>query len=415
MCTRRFLGVVERDCENPNSGVVQVVKGDSSNAWELFAHLPLIRTHLGKGLSSNVTLKEMYLGNRRLLGTLKGADVEHFMQLLLQDRNPQYIDFLLSICICDDEPLPSNQELVCEQLLNLNAHLLPTCQVEAARESGELRLGVHLPGAKDQHGRDFWIDVCKFTETREWRAGEGVRDLASQIMVTAFGELNDQQKLFRYFVRCTNLFSKLALGRNQKALSLLLRNPNLQGLVSYNNILDVMKSDNVPALVRARFVTMMVLLFIPTTLSPLSVCVTVRLCAWIRVRTCKHTLDRCSHTHTCIRWLGARPTCKHARTHTYSCTCISIATPRRRGPKFCTPAPGPRSRQSRPTLQHSRRRLPRPNCRCAQQAFRISRISCWICCRGSAGQRTLRANERRWITRHSVSWSSCSRSSSSAT
>ena len=178
MCTRRFLGV-ERDCENPNSGVVQVVKGDSSNAWELFAHLPLIRTHLGKGLSSNVTLKEMYLGNRRLLGTLKGADVEHFMQLLLQDRNPQYIDFLLSICICDDEPLPSNQELVCEQLLNLNAHLLPTCQVEAARESGELRLGIHLPGAKDQHGRDFWIDVCKFTETREWRAGEGVRDLGN--------------------------------------------------------------------------------------------------------------------------------------------------------------------------------------------------------------------------------------------
>ena len=148
MCTRRFLGVVERDCENPNSGVVQVVKGDSSNAWELFAHLPLIRTHLGKGLSSNVTLKEMYLGNRRLLGTLKGADVEHFMQLLLQDRNPQYIDFLLSICICDDEPLPSNQELVCEQLLNLNAHLLPTCQVEAARESGELAPG--HPSARRQ-------------------------------------------------------------------------------------------------------------------------------------------------------------------------------------------------------------------------------------------------------------------------
>ena len=45
--------------------------------------------------------------------------------------------------------------------------------------------------------------------------------------------------------------------------------------------LIAVKSDNVPALVRARFVTMMVLLFIPTTLSPPSVCVTVRLGAWI--------------------------------------------------------------------------------------------------------------------------------------
>jgi hypothetical protein len=45
----------------------QLVKQDDCNAWELYSHVDLIKSHLGKGLSCNVTLKEMYLGKRRLL------------------------------------------------------------------------------------------------------------------------------------------------------------------------------------------------------------------------------------------------------------------------------------------------------------------------------------------------------------
>ena len=46
---------------------MQLVKQDDCNAWELYSHVDLIKSHLGKGLSCNVTLKEMYLGKRRLL------------------------------------------------------------------------------------------------------------------------------------------------------------------------------------------------------------------------------------------------------------------------------------------------------------------------------------------------------------
>jgi hypothetical protein len=64
----------------------------------------------------------------------------------------------------------------------------------------------------------------------------------------------------RYFIRCTNLFSKLALGRNQKALGFLLNNPRF--CFSYEGIFAVLKSDSIPALVRARFMTLMLRLFI---------------------------------------------------------------------------------------------------------------------------------------------------------
>jgi hypothetical protein len=52
--------------------------------------------------------------------------------------------------------------MICELLLNRNSHLLPTCRIEEGAKGA--RLGIHLPGTRDQHGNDFWIDVAKFGE-----------------------------------------------------------------------------------------------------------------------------------------------------------------------------------------------------------------------------------------------------------
>ena len=79
----------------------QMAKGDSRNSWALYQWLDLIKSHLGKGLSTNVTLKEMYLEKRQLLKKIQKADIEQFMQLLKDVKDPCYIDFLLSICTCE--------------------------------------------------------------------------------------------------------------------------------------------------------------------------------------------------------------------------------------------------------------------------------------------------------------------------
>ena len=79
----------------------QMAKGDSRNSWALYQWLDLIKSHLGKGLSTNVTLKEMYLEKRQLLKKIQKADIEQFMQLLKDVKDPRYIDFLLSICTCE--------------------------------------------------------------------------------------------------------------------------------------------------------------------------------------------------------------------------------------------------------------------------------------------------------------------------
>jgi len=88
-------------------------------------------------------------------------------------------------------------------------------------------------------------------------------------MNTPTTKLNAQQKLFRYFIRCTNLYGKLALGRNQTALGLLLKNDRFA--FSYDDIFQTMSNNSLPPLVRARFCTLMLRLYVdrdPQTSKP---------------------------------------------------------------------------------------------------------------------------------------------------
>ena len=241
-------------------------KGDMRNSWELFSHVEMIKSHLGKGLASNVTLKEMYVGKRRLLNKIKLPDVQQFMGLLNEIKDPRYIDFLLSISTVGEDPLPANQMMISELLLNRNVHLLPTIRVDDSGKKG-IRLGIHIPGSRDQHGNDFWIDVGKFG-AKVWHGGHQ-RDLASQILISPFSELNEQQKLLRYFLRCTNLFGRLVLGRNQTAIGLLLNNTRF--CFNYDDIFKIICDDGIPALVRARFMSLMLRMYVdrdPQTSKP---------------------------------------------------------------------------------------------------------------------------------------------------
>jgi hypothetical protein len=159
---------------------------------------------------------------------------------------------------CAGEPLPSIQGLVCEQLLALNNLFLPTCKVEAKQT--RRRLGIHLPGTYDkQTGSEFWIDIGVFCGPAIYRNGQAF-DVASLIMSMPTSVLNEQQKLFRYFIRCISLYGKLALGRNQTALGLLLKNPRFSLL--YDDIYQTISNENLPPLVRAKYFTLMLRLYV---------------------------------------------------------------------------------------------------------------------------------------------------------
>lgn len=140
--------------------------------------------------------------------------------LLRQGKDARFIDFLQTVCRCDGHPVPQNQNLVCHQLLEKNGDLLPRVRVETGGErGGHTRVGIWLPGTTDEHGKEFWIDVAKFRSMA--MRGERNQDLCSHIMESSWSDLDGQQRVVRYFVRCLELFSSLVLGRYQVRFHLL--------------------------------------------------------------------------------------------------------------------------------------------------------------------------------------------------
>ena len=86
----------------------QMAKENLRNSRVLYTHLNLFRSHLGRGVLVTPTLKEIFAGKRELIKLIDKSLIDQFIQLLLKDKAPQYIDFLMSVCTCP-EPQPAVQ------------------------------------------------------------------------------------------------------------------------------------------------------------------------------------------------------------------------------------------------------------------------------------------------------------------
>ena len=60
----------------------QMCKEDLVNSRALYAHLPVLRSHLGKGILCTPTIKEIFAGKRELLGLIDADLIDHFVALL---------------------------------------------------------------------------------------------------------------------------------------------------------------------------------------------------------------------------------------------------------------------------------------------------------------------------------------------
>ena len=234
----------------------QIVKGNLRNARALHKHLDTLRKHLGKGILVTPTIKEIFAGKRELLILITEEVIDHFIHLLKVDKAPQYIDFLMSICTCP-EPLAKVQAMVADRLLVRHPELLPNVRMES--KDGQVSMLINVPGTKDEiHNGDLWLDMAAYKATKEVRGRK--QDYVGWIMKATLSELSQKEKIMRYFIRCSNLYSKLATGRNQASLRALICSPVLS--LSYQQILSVCKAAHLPYLLRARYFTIMSKLYV---------------------------------------------------------------------------------------------------------------------------------------------------------
>ena len=231
----------------------QTIRENITNCKRLYLHVDTILSHLGKGLSCMQVVKELFIEKSDLISKITKNQIEKIVHLLDEIKDPRYIDFMLNICTCNSVAMTRVQGYITQSLLIENKHHLPQFKIDG----GTLLLSIkHKDGdILSETGDEWrgWTDISKFK--RQVERGGKWRDYASEIMSKSFESLQPQEKKFRYFVRCTNLFGKLALGRNQNALRALLFNETLS--LSYAEVLTIMRMECLPLLVRARFTTLM--------------------------------------------------------------------------------------------------------------------------------------------------------------
>jgi len=213
-------------------------------------------------MSCTVTLKEIFLNKRRLLTEVRPDLIDQVMSLLEDARDPRYIDFLLSICTADGGPMPAIQRLICEALVRSASRLLPIFSV--SRTEAGFSVAITVPGTR-LDPTTIHIDLANFDDSKQVMG----RDFASHILTAPFGELSRTQKAFRYAVRCINLYGKLCVGRNQDALTFFLTSPAMPW--KYDTLLELLREEKLPALLRARLTTLMLDLYVdrdPQTSKP---------------------------------------------------------------------------------------------------------------------------------------------------
>ena len=60
----------------------QMCKEDLVNSRTLYFHLPVLRSHLGKGILCTPTIKEIFAGKREMLNKIDVDLIDHFVALL---------------------------------------------------------------------------------------------------------------------------------------------------------------------------------------------------------------------------------------------------------------------------------------------------------------------------------------------
>ena len=101
------------------------------------------------------------------------------------------------------------QSLISTALIS-NPHILPQIALEQ-NSAGGLNMALRLPGSSYDRTP---LMLHEYKKTKEVRGKE--TDYVAWIINAPLSDLSVEEKVVRYYVRCSNLFGKLALGRNQQ-------------------------------------------------------------------------------------------------------------------------------------------------------------------------------------------------------
>ena len=235
-----------------------VVRGNDRNSAILFWFL----THdeelsfqrlLGCGVGATGCIVEILQTRHDLLTEdIANGLIRKVKDIIEVKKDHGCIGMLVAMCLCEGEAKPKIQESICTTILQDSANHLPLCRWDDAENT----LLVHVP-------EDTWMEALEGVSREPSCISVSDREYLDVV------QFNDEESCeeagtrgrFRYFASCTELYHALAHGRNQLALSCLVQGRN-HFVLAFEDVFNVMKTQELPALIRAHYTKLMMRLWV---------------------------------------------------------------------------------------------------------------------------------------------------------
>lgn len=218
-------------------------------------------------LSSIDTIREMLIelfkDNFELLNNIPEENIVAFIRLILESgRDPRLLEFLQQICTCNGVPIVRNQNII---LKNIEKHFELIIETRFSKEKGTCEVNI------GDMRNEQWIGLEDFI------VGEPQDKKKDPY---AFNYNKKNKKLIEYFKQMLALFYKLAIGGNEKAISIISRDgiPSLkkEPLLSPDEVLICMTNEKLSGSLRAAYTDLMYL-WVDNDLPPSSDIVDVKI------------------------------------------------------------------------------------------------------------------------------------------
>jgi inositol 1,4,5-triphosphate receptor type 1 len=193
------------------------------NQEDIAKKFPFMQRQIGYDILAEDTITALLNNNRKLLEQyIKRKEIDTFINLVRQNRQPRFLDYLSDLCVSNDQAIADVQELICTAVLDSsNADIL------IKTHSGDGKVFLEVPNTDEKR--------------------KGLRDLARN----ALRDSGHAYQTLQYYKSQLDLYSKMCMDRQYLGIT------RLRDELNVRLVLMCMGDEDLPCDLRASFCRIM--------------------------------------------------------------------------------------------------------------------------------------------------------------
>ncbi|CAF4174789.1 unnamed protein product [Rotaria socialis] len=209
-----------------------------------------MQSQIGCDILAEDTITALLHNNKKLLEKhITEKEIDTFVRLLREKRDCKFLEYLSDLCVSSSQAIARTQEMICKSVLEKNADILIRTKLEERACIEDMILDDNVSSPTGVSNKNILKEVILTwdgkSESIEYMAGVA----RFQVSHPRREEFKNILEYYRYQL---NLFSHMCFDRQYLAID------NLSTELTIELILTCIKSENLPADLRAAFCALMI-------------------------------------------------------------------------------------------------------------------------------------------------------------